>query len=264
MQRVLLSLLAIALSFVFVSAQTPSDCPSISVTGPNRLPKPGQLIEFTADIRGAVESSGVSYVWSVSADKSFSGQGTNSILIEFPDGFWGLTATVEVIGLPQGCPKRASETLNWDPPPDPVKIAVLRSLKPGEYETDFEKFWTALNENADNQGIIFIGHSRDATENEIKATEKVIYSTLYRHLHDASRITFVRSQSDADIVELWRVPPGANNPDCEFRNHDWISRRLPKRRPFRKSVAIAPVSDSCLRTSKITTNKSCSSVEFCN
>ena len=101
--RLLLPLpLLIALAATIASAQT--DCPTIKVTGPAGIPENGALIPFHARATGKV-SSGITYKWSVSTGKVAEGQGTDRA--KFDVG-WPttaqVTATVEVRGLPEGCP----------------------------------------------------------------------------------------------------------------------------------------------------------------
>jgi hypothetical protein len=84
------------------------ECPTIIVSCRDDVsPK---VLTYTAHISGLESGQKVSYKWSVSRGKIKSGQGTSSITIERPEEMYGLTATVEVEGLPKGCGNAASCT----------------------------------------------------------------------------------------------------------------------------------------------------------
>ena len=84
------------------------ECPTIIVSCPDDVsPK---TLTYTAHISGLERDQKVSYKWSVSRGKIKSGQGTSSITVGRPEEMYGLTATVEVGGLPNGCGNAASCT----------------------------------------------------------------------------------------------------------------------------------------------------------
>jgi hypothetical protein len=66
---------------------------------------------FTVVLKGAASSSDLSYVWSVEKAKIKEGQGTPSITIDRPDMQKGVIVVVEIGGLPQGCPNKASVSI---------------------------------------------------------------------------------------------------------------------------------------------------------
>ncbi len=84
------------------------ECPTISVSCPDDMsPK---IVTYSAHISGLEPSQKITYKWSISRGKIKSGQGTSSIAVERPDDMNGLTATVEIGGLPAACSNAASCT----------------------------------------------------------------------------------------------------------------------------------------------------------
>ena len=84
------------------------DCPTIIVSCPEDMsPK---IVTYSAHVSGLEPNQKVTYKWSISSGKIKSGQGTSSINVERPDDMSGLTATVEVGGLPAACSNAASCT----------------------------------------------------------------------------------------------------------------------------------------------------------
>ena len=84
------------------------DCPTIIVSCPEDMsPK---IVTYSVHISALEPSQKVTYKWSILRGKIKSGQGTSSINVERPDDMSGLTATVEVGGLPAACSNAASCT----------------------------------------------------------------------------------------------------------------------------------------------------------
>src|SRR5687767_13961921 len=102
-----------------LSATAQSDCPTISVNGPDGITSPGELVPFTVRINPPEKAIGVSYLWTVNtSDREVGmvrGQGTSTIHV--PWTFASITVTVTVKGLPEGCATSESETTFIDPPP---------------------------------------------------------------------------------------------------------------------------------------------------
>lgn len=82
------------------------DCPTLSVSCPLGRDLP---VVFTATVSNVGSSQTLKYYWAVSKGKIKSGQGTRTIEVDGSStDSRGLTATVEVIGLPEGCGNKAS------------------------------------------------------------------------------------------------------------------------------------------------------------
>jgi hypothetical protein len=88
------------------------ECPAINVSctdlacGTKDIP-----CVFTAFVEEAKGGRELTYKWEVNKGKIVSGQGTTTIKVDVGGkATYGLTATVEVGGLDEGCPNKASCT----------------------------------------------------------------------------------------------------------------------------------------------------------
>src|SRR3954454_12815274 len=106
---------------VFGQTEPPAVCPTISVSGPDGIVMPGDTARYVVNVKGQAEYPGLEYRWTLSDGKIISGQGTAAIDIQQPNE--AVTATVEVIGLPNDCPNVASETVACTlQAPVPIKL----------------------------------------------------------------------------------------------------------------------------------------------
>src|SRR5262245_49560499 len=81
-------------------------CPTITVTitiTGRSIPLPGDIVMVSAKLPENAPSN-LSYSWLISKGEIISGQGTASIQFRMPKPYGdGVTATVTVKGLPEGC-----------------------------------------------------------------------------------------------------------------------------------------------------------------
>lgn len=114
-------------------------CPEIAVTGPSGITSPGDSMEYKAEISGDVPGN-VRYEWTLSAGQIIEGQGTLAIKVRAPETEpTGLTATINIKGLPGGCPASTSETAPVAAILDPILVDEFVSeglqLEKGRLET---------------------------------------------------------------------------------------------------------------------------------
>jgi hypothetical protein len=95
--------LIVLLALSFAPAILAQPCPMISVTCPDSGYETS--LTFNANVSGSVNPS---FHWTVSAGRITTGQGTSSITVTGPFDGHSPTATVEVGGIPNGCPNQAS------------------------------------------------------------------------------------------------------------------------------------------------------------
>src|SRR5688572_29461512 len=109
-------------SVEFSFAQPPANCPTISVSSPAGITQPGEKFVFTGTVEGDVPEN-LSFQWEVTGGKVTEGQGTLKISVdaEWLDGA-RITVTLNVVGLPEGCPKSASATAGVTGPHIPVLV----------------------------------------------------------------------------------------------------------------------------------------------
>ncbi|MCC6327943.1 MAG: hypothetical protein IT174_05465 [Acidobacteria bacterium] len=187
-------------------------CPNISVTAPAGIVQPKEKFVFTGNLEGNVPPKAF-FNWDVTGGRIVVGQGTMKI---FVDADWNaggatITATLTVQGLPDGCPKSASETGSVIIDPSPVLIDEFGRLTNARFKTRLSKFFAELQNNPNNQGYII----NYGTEKEMKSRERLIVESVTFRGFDRSRITIVRAgehESGKIYTKLYRIPPGADNP----------------------------------------------------
>lgn len=185
-------------------------CPTVSVVGPSGIVAVGETAKYRVFLDGTVsQEAGLEYLWSVSPGDIVRGQGTASVDVRRPDRT--LTVTVEVKGLRAGCPAYAAMSASYHPPPQPVKLAEYQ----GELtERLVEEILTALAPHDTNQLFILNQH----IEGKVSATSNSRAGVLLARLSGAGikpdRIILGSVFGDTDLIQIWRVPPGADYPRC--------------------------------------------------
>ncbi len=187
-------------------------CPTVkvigSVVGGRHIPRPGDLLSFTADVNGLPEPKDLVYKWTIGSGVLLAGQGTPRIEVLMPDGN-SITAAVEVEGLPSGCPNSDSETVAWDPAPAAAKLdefsGPLKKVPP-------ERFANIVKAVTDCPSCKFYIFIPGANHRERSARREVLAERLSIRRHDGPRITYVDVPDTDDRVTVWLVPPGAAPP----------------------------------------------------
>jgi hypothetical protein len=213
------SILTLILALVFLANITAQDkpdseCPSISVTGPAGIVSDGEIMTFTADVKGA-GALDIKYLWSLSAGTIESGQGTPTINVRKSADVSSLTATVVIQGLGAGCAIQASETYIEEYAPTAEKLDQFSWNLNSSTNERLRNVAQAINNNPNAQLYIFT--PPDATIRKTLADQ--LYKAIPEHGIDASRMTFVENASKNSLIQFWLVPPGATPPskceDCE-------------------------------------------------
>jgi hypothetical protein len=124
-----------------------------------------------------------------------------------------VTATVGVgLDVDCGCQKEASETAPVAAAPEPVLVDEFGKLPNDDIRSRLDAFFAELSNNPNNQGYI-INYGSDK---EITARERLITNHIAFRNFDRSRITLVRGGASTDgdpHTKLYRIPPGATNPN---------------------------------------------------
>ncbi len=193
-------------------AQPPANCPKIDVLGPAGINQPGEPFMFTAVVNGDMPKN-VSFQWEVTGGELVAGQGTlkASAVAEWKEGTASLTATLTVLGLPDGCPRSVSESAGVVCQCVSVLIDEFGRLPNRALRTRLNKFFTELSNHPNNQGYIIVY----GTEKEMSSREQFVAKEVMFRNFDRSRITIVRGGAHPDGVvytRLHRIPPGASNP----------------------------------------------------
>jgi len=212
--KALLSLALLLLSSTFAIGQDtpPEKCPSVSVTGPAGIVNVGELATYTVTVSN-VEQYSLDYFWSTTAGRIKDGQGTNSIKVIQPNA--DLTVTVDIRGLPDGCPTSASEMQACGlRAPDPIKFYELQPNKIFGGAAA-KQVAAEMLENPNNQLYILAGDVGRKNSLAFQQKQRTIIDLLSARGVTPDRITMAPVYSDVELFQFWRVPPGANNPTCK-------------------------------------------------
>jgi hypothetical protein len=104
-----IGLMAVAGFRTSAQKKLPEGCPTTKVICPSEVHK-GDMLGFTANVKGGDEQVTPTYNWSVSAGQIESGQGTSKIEVSTSevDVDSSITATVELGGYSRDCPYGSS------------------------------------------------------------------------------------------------------------------------------------------------------------
>jgi hypothetical protein len=207
--------IAVTLSITATAQSNPAPaCPTLTVTGPAGIPNPGDFISYIVQLTGNIPAN-VGFKWSVSSGKVVEGQGTDQVKI---DADWmsgvSITATVDVLGLPEGCPTTSSETMavsvdNFDP-----VLTDQYSTQVGRVEnTRLIAYAAEMNKHPNSFAYIleyFLPRTKKtAIEKKVAMTRAALVKAGLAA--NNFRIVVV-TDADQNLTKLYRVPPGANNP----------------------------------------------------
>ena len=92
---------------VFAQTDAAKICPKLEITGPSGITRPVAAATYTIKAANKGTDLKPEFLWFISSGEIISGQNTPSITVRFGNN--GVTATVEIRGLPEGCPNMASE-----------------------------------------------------------------------------------------------------------------------------------------------------------
>jgi hypothetical protein len=160
----------------------------------------------------------VTYNWTVSLGTIESGQGTPSIVVRtsLADAGQTLTATVTLGGLAEllplcNCPTTASESVPIAPRLVYELVDEFGKLPNDDIRSRLDAYFQVLANNPNDQGYII----NYGTPLQIAQREKLIIDHITMRGFDRSRITMIRGgeRVDGPYTKLYRVPPGAENPN---------------------------------------------------
>ncbi len=185
-------------------------CPTLSISGPSGITKPGDSMTFTAS-----SSGDVTYNWSVSAGTITSGQGTASITVATTKEMAGsnVTATVDIGGVDPncGCVTTASETAGIADREKEIPVDEFGNAPDDDVKARVDNFYIQLNNNPSAQGYII----NYGTAAEIKKRRGQINKAITFRKYDASRVTFIDGPNNGTGIntKFSVVPPGADRPN---------------------------------------------------
>lgn len=191
-------------------------CPTISAIAPPGLLVPGSPIKYTADIKGDIPSSSI-LRWSIDKGEILEGQGTTTLVVVDRNpaaGEINITATLEVIGLPEGCSNTVAVTYNvmfCFPPPTifddfAVKGATLDKAR-------LDRLINFLSESPNSTAYIIQYFPQNFTKKRIDSRVKQTSEYLRNsRLIPAENFTILAAQGTQTRTKFYIVPAGATPP----------------------------------------------------
>ena len=214
----LLILLSISSVSTFAQRDKTSICPIISVSGPAGIVDfPNPLI-FTAFVE-AENLKNIKYHWMVSRGQILNGQGTLTINVSSAARWESrtTTATLEILGLPEKCATKVSETYQVsDEYTNSILVEEYENIAFAEEKKKLSKIDIELIEKSIYGFYFLIGTTN---RRELKAT-KARAIKIEKFLMDVrkipkDKINFVFNNSGSYHTKVYLVPIGAEPPDSE-------------------------------------------------
>ena len=191
-------------------------CPTIAIAGPTGVIAAGETMRYSARVDMRDQPLSVEYKWTVSPAVAFAGQGGPEIEFERPASARNnVTVQLELLGLPQHCPRNASETASWTPAPVAARIDQLMGPLPKTLDQRIKRIANSLRNQPTAQLFVVLEYPTDATEAAAKEKGRLIASLLKTAGLEDTRITYALGKTSRERVQFWLVPAGAEYPKIE-------------------------------------------------
>jgi hypothetical protein len=207
--RLILSTVLLCVLFA-LSTTAQVDCPALSVTGPAGIVMRGATAVFSV-AESPKQRQGLSFKWEITRGRIIAGAGTSEItvLANTEEPVTSITATVTVIGLPEGCENSASETAG---------VAILFHYYPIDeyikipYNDERGRLDIALAEmkkKPTNFQFLFVLKAPTKASNASVAARK---RQIEKHIvalrkFSKARLNFTRRESDDISTVIYILPP---------------------------------------------------------
>lgn len=197
---------------IVITADCLLPCPAISVSCPTDLIVPWGFVTFSVNVAGGAPIPNLKYKWQVSAGKIISGQGTPEIKVDTSetDGN-GITATVEVEGVPPECDRTesCSVTIIIDPA-EARKFDEYGEISWISEEARLVNFGTQLKIEPEARGFVIIYGAGGRVNQHLARTRKFL---VEKQGINPNRIRLINGgYNKKSKVELWIVPTGTTPP----------------------------------------------------
>jgi len=198
----------IATSVGFAQNQEP-ECPTISMSGPAGITRPGDQMKFSLELNGSVPRD-LQYKWAVSNGMIVEGQNTSGITV-VNNRKTSVTATVEITGLAEGCAIGASETVPYCEPVVAILVAEASTPVTQIDRARLNKLAAELAIAPNTQGYLIEYFPSKTSQKAIDAKIRLTLQHLKKSV-DETRITIVTDTASNAFTKYYIVPPGASNP----------------------------------------------------
>lgn len=196
-------------------ARARQTCPQVSVECPDTFQE-GEELSFRVVLADADPSLTPTYEWTVSGGTITDGQGTAEIKVD-RTGFAGqaISATVVVVGLPEGCESTESCTILTEHAPVARLVDSYGKVESEDEQARLDAFSDALRNEPGTQGyvMVYAGRRAHAGEAAKRGERAKNYLVGERGLEAERLVTVDGGFRDEQGVELFIVPVGASPPD---------------------------------------------------
>jgi hypothetical protein len=211
MKRILLILLSVfILTFPAAAQDEPAEekplCPTLEMSGPPGVVKPGEPMKFTFKLNGEYDPEKLEIDWKVENGNILSGQGTTVLEVFQPEEGQVITATVSV-KTGAGCELTDSESGLTETVPKARLHDEYGAITDEDIWARTDALLVELSNDPNTTAYIVIYGS----ERQIKKRETLLRDYVRMRQFDASRIVYVIGGKENKIrTRVWIVPPGAD------------------------------------------------------
>ena len=191
------------------------DCPRFQLRGPAGIVQDGKVEPWFVRWLDSTEDLRLGYKWTVAGAAEFvSGQGTPVAEVKVFAGRSNNTVSIEITGLPAGCPSTAAETFAIDPPPVAEKLAEFTGALTRIPKSHLEWMLKAMRNNPGSQIFVVVSGGASNPTRSLRSKRSVLERDLFSEFEVTPSVTIVEhlGRSD-DKVVIWLVPPGAAPPN---------------------------------------------------
>ena len=137
-----------------------------------------------------------------------SGQGTPDVRIKMPGD--RITVSVIIGGIREGCPVMASETVSYTRAAEAEMLKNFRGPIAKFDKTRIDKVLTALEHDPNARLYVFIGYKMNGPAARNREKEVFVMENFSKH--GRNQITFSRIDEKSDVIQIWLLPTGADDP----------------------------------------------------
>jgi hypothetical protein len=207
----------LAFSFIAIGqTQNNSDCPVISITGPESVVQTGETMTFTVNVSG-IDSDKIEYQWSVNKGTIIEGLGTSVISVDTSGlDSTTITATVKIKGLPSICSNLVSETAIVAPICIlPIALDEFRKLSKNDEKARLYIIVLELQQKGESNALIILYHTpKDNRKTLSKRVERIKNFLVKDNKVPEDRVSIVfGGEEPEERTKIYIVPEGASMPE---------------------------------------------------
>ena len=199
--------------------QVDAECPEIKVLGPSKIVRPGDKAVFVVSITPVQHDAVLQWTVQIGDREGSieSGQGTAKVVVSTTrkDAGQEIKARVVISGLPSECSNFASDSVVIDSLPIGEPVDEFGDIDPDDMRARLDSFFVELQNNPTNPGFVEVYIDDDEGFDLANERIKLFVEHVRLRNMDLKRFQFGVIRLGIRKMTLWRVPPGAENPNCD-------------------------------------------------